>query len=186
MSQPVNRRGLSPEALDVLLSPGFAIPADGTFKVGDETNVLTVKKANEALRFIKLFKGDPRGPAAEKTLNDWIGKQKPAGKEAAERPKFRDKPYRMPAVHNSQTDRRGVLVDTSPLFHEGGRALPFGVVSVLYQKIPATSGSGKTPGSAEIQQIIITRTEPTKEEAAKHEDRLKAKAKAKANKAKRA
>jgi hypothetical protein len=170
-------RKLSPEALKDLLMPDLKIADDGSY--GGE-DILTVKKAEEAQRWLKLFKSDSAAKSSEKALGEWLSKQ---SKGQAERAKFRPQPYRLAAVHNSQTERRSVLLDVSPLFAEGGRALPFGMISATYQKIPATTATGKTPGTEEVQQIIITRTEPTKEELAKYEEKARAKAATKATKA---
>lgn len=169
-------RKLSPDALKALLMPDLKIADDGSY--GGEDS-LTVKKAEEALRWLKLFKSDPTAKASDKALQEWLSKQ---SKPERERAKFRPAPYRLAAVHNSQTERRSVLLDVSPLFAEGGRALPFGMISATYQKIPAATATGKTPGTEEVQQIIITRTEPTKEELAKYEERARTKAAAKAKK----
>ena len=175
-------RKLSPDALKALLMPDLKIADDGSYGVGGEDS-LTVKKAEEALRWLKLFKSDPTAKASEKALQEWLSKQPKTEKERA---KFRSAPYRLAAVYNSQTERRSVLLDVSPLFAEGGRAFPFGMISASYQKIQAATATGKTPGTEEVQQIIITRTtDPTKEELVKHEELARTKAAAKARKAAR-
>lgn len=177
-------RGITTALVKAVQHPEFAIPADGIIKVGSGKARLTRKTAEELINLAALMPGMDK---AKSTLTAWAEKQpKPtSGKAPAERPKF-GKAYRHDAIHNGKTKRRAVLVDTSPLFHEGGPALPKAMVSVAYETLPATTGTAKAPGTPEVKRIVITRTETTKEDEARWTEREKTKAKAKANKAKRA
>lgn len=178
-------RGITSALVKAVQHPDFSIPSDGVIKVGSGKARLTRKTAEELINLAGL--GLPGMDKAKSTLTAWAEKQpKPtSGKAPAERPKF-GKAYRHDAIHNGQTQRRAVLVDTSPLFHEGGLALPKAMVSVAYETVSATTGTAKAPGTPEVKRIVITRTDTTKEDDARWTEREKTKAKAKANKAKRA
>lgn len=188
--KPTAIRSITSDVLKAVQHPDFTIPEDGviTIKI-KETGIsqkrqMTRKAAEEISRMCLLVPGMEKAKA---TLDAWAKKQPPpkTNKKPASSPKFGDQPLRADAIHNGQTGRRAVLVDTSPLFHEGGPALPKAMVSVAYEIVPATTGTAKTPGTPEIKRIVITRTETTKKDEERWSDRKTAKEASKASKQKK-
>jgi hypothetical protein len=186
------KRTLTPEMMNALLDPNlkldkdgkfsFVIPGDKTRKESREDTALTVKMASEAIRFLDLLgRSDPRSPQAKQRLQEWLdAKPKNTSSTIAPKAKWNDPATRLLAVWNNINDRRTVLVDTSLLFNEGGRAFPLGAVDVRYEKTAAT----KTQPEAE--RIVITRaSNPTKEETANHEEKKKKQREAKDRKKKK-